>query len=792
MTRKGRKRVRTEEKKGSRESTDEQNGNTRALLMIFKKNAAWVIALIAFIIRLIPYRLKYPIGYDPYFHLAYLEYVSSHGWVNYFTYALGPRGILMDHFHPKGMWATPYIVYRILKPFGTSVYGAFKLTPPIFGALTVVAVYYGVKRLYGWKAAAWTSLFLTLSFGHIFRSMSNYYRGDNYALFWYSVVFLLFAYALKSEREKKKKLEFYLLAGTAAGLSSMFWSAYYIVLALPLLTALFVAAYSLIGENRTYDAAMMALSTGLGAILASLLGRIAGFGMLWSENWQGEQVIKLTGIPPGPLNDAYLALHLLLLLPGTLLIILAVRWAVRLPQEKRRVIAWGLGVLTALALIVTIWRYGSILNTLSVGLSPSGTSTATAEMNRPGWEDLKTAYYTLLFLAPLYTLAFRKRRVENAVSLSVVLPLTAMIFYWNRFLFIGSLGIAMAAGIGASETLEFLKNERKTAALVVIGLLTIGLAYQSINTTSHLSPIANDHWEKALTYLRDHSYDNDVVMTWWDHGDWVTYFAHRAPVAQGTPSELTAKFYLGEVPKETLLDYGVDYVTVSYDTMLKWDSLLSTAGYHGSGYVLIIMAPVQASGRTIVFSWGGYSAVVEVNNKNATWNVLVRAGGVSFVPEETWVEKGNETFMVNTYGKKAGNAYLYVNLNYGYAVLMDEKTFSTTFARLMFTNEYPKDYRLVYSDGGMVKIFRLIHPNVEVTWGDSGPILHIINATGDKLVIYGYSDSGKIVFQKTYNVTGITEFKLPQEVKGEVIRYTYMKGDLVLDRGVFRRAGGWD
>ena len=774
--------------KNEREETQTKIGKQRVQNFLIK-NTAWIIALTALLIRLIPYRLKYPIGYDPYFHLAYLEYISSHGWVNYFPYALGPRGILMNHFHPRGMWGTPYVIYHILKPLGTSVYGAFKLTPPIFGALTVVAIYYSVKKLYGWKTAAWTSIFLSLSFGHVFRSMANYYRGDNYALFWYSVVLLLFAYALKSG--KRQKMEFYLLAGTAAGLSALFWSSYYIVLALPLLTALFVAIYSLVGENRTYDAAMMALSTGLGALLASLLGRLAGFGMLWSESWQGKQVIELTGVPTGPLDDAYLALHLLLLLPGTLLIILAIRWALKLPEKRRKRIAWGLGGLAILMLGAAVWKYGPILDTLSVGLSSFGTSAATAEMNRPGWEDLKTAYYTLLLLVPLYAVAFRKRRVENAVSLSVIIPLTSMIFYWNRFLFFGSLGIAMAAGIGASETLEFLKDGKRTAALAVIGLLTVGLAYQSIDTTAHLSPIANDHWEKALTYLRYHSYDNDVVMTWWDHGHWVTYFAHRGPVAQGTPSELTAKFYLGEVPEETLTDYGVDYITVSYDTMLKWGSLLSTAGYHGSGYVLIPMAAVQASGRTIVFSWKDYSAAVEVNDRNATWNVLVRAGETSFVPEETWVEKGNETFMVSTYGKKAGNAYLYINLNYGYAVLMDGKTFSTTFARLMFTSEYPPNYRLVYSDGGIVKIFRLVHPNVEVTWSN-GPILHITNATGDRLIIYGYSDSGKMVFQRTYNVTGITEFRIPPEVKGEVIRYTYMDRDRVLDRGVFRRSGGWD
>ncbi len=144
-------------------------------------------------IRLIPFRLKYLIGYDPYFHLAYIEYAAKHGWVNYFTLALGPWGFLMNHFHPKGMWLTPYAVHCLL---GISIPSAFKLTPVIFGVSTVLAIYFAIRKLYSQKAGFLSAFFLSVSFGHVFRSMADYYRGDNYALFWYSLSLLLVAYGV--------------------------------------------------------------------------------------------------------------------------------------------------------------------------------------------------------------------------------------------------------------------------------------------------------------------------------------------------------------------------------------------------------------------------------------------------------------------------------------------------------------------------------------------------------------------------------------------------------------------
>ncbi len=745
-----------------------------------------LITALAFIIRLIPYRLKYLIGYDPYFHLAYLQYVVKNGWVNYFPYALGPWGILINHFHPRGLWGFPYIVYLIGHPAGLSVEGAFKLTPAIVGSTTIFLTYVLLRRLYGSNEALMGSLILTLSFGNVFRSMADYYRGDNYALLFYTLTLLLIVEAFRS-RDLRRKGLYYAGASISMGFSSAFWSAYYIVLALPLLVSLGIALYSPL-EDRKIDALGIALASGFGAVIASALGRVFGFGMFWVYNWQGKKLMALTGIPAGPLEDAYLSLHLILV---SLLVAAILIWTwlgERIPERNREKAVVLATVLTALVLLLVPLKYGGFIKVAAAGLGSFGGPTV-AEMSRSGFWDLRMAYSAFLILPPLFLLRFLRPRAKDILVLWVVAPLLFMPLYWTRFLFIGSFGVAVAGSVGASELLRRLKGGdwKKLAALTLAGLFLFS-GYQCVEETLKIRPIVNDHWANALTYLRGVSNENDIVLTWWDHGHWVTYFSHRAAVAQGTPSQLVARYYLGNVSMKELLELGVDYVTVSYDTMMKWGSVVETSGLKGK-YVLIPLFPAGTSGAAVVFSSGPYRVLF--GRVNGSWAAVVYAGSQAFIPELLWVEKGKEVVKVVPPGRRAGNSYLYVNLNFGYAVLMDGKTYSTPFARLMFTSDYPEDYRLVYSDGGMVKIFRLVHPNVALK-REGGDVLVFENATGNRLRVYGYTDSGRRVFFREYNVSNLGEFEIPADVKGAVIRYTYLRGSEILDRGIFRRYGGWN
>jgi len=187
---------------------------------------------------------------------------------------------------------------------------------------------------------------------------------------------------------------------------------------------------------------------------------------------------------------------------------------------------------------------------------------------------------------------------------------------------------------------------------------------------------------------------------------------------------------------------------------------------------------------TLLFERNGYRIIAQPGEK---WQVIININGQTFSPKEAFLEYKGTITALPLRREKIGNAYVYMNLNYGYAVLMSEKTFNTTLAKLMFSNEYPPDYQLVYSDGGYIKIFHFIHPNVAIKQTENEIIFRFENATGTGLGVFGYLENGTLVFKKWYSVKGKKEFILPKELNGSVVvRYTYLKKRTVLDRGIFR------
>ncbi|NJE11152.1 STT3 domain-containing protein [Thermococcus sp. MAR1] len=761
-------------------------------LIMKPKYTLLILVILASAIRLLPMRFRYLLGYDPYFHLAYIRYALTHGWVNFFPYAIGPWGFQIYNSHPLGLWMAPAFVYRILKPFGVSLYTAFRLTPVIFGVLTVVFLYLTILRLYGRREAFLSAFFLAVLFGHVFRSMAGYYRGDNYMLFWYSVALSGIALALtwKPRKWKYERLAFYLIPAFASGLSAMFWQAYYPIFAFLLANAILlgVGAFLLQSEEYLIDSLALTTSTALGAVIANSLGGTFGYGMVGYNRGMGKKLAEELGLNFGWIKDVFLLVYLKYVIPLAVLTILLLLVVSRfLKGKKERLIIVGIGFVLFLWLTVTY--YGRI-SELLLRLFPEA---PIVETQRTAFKDWWEAYGVVGLTLPLFALRFFPSRVKagDFLLLGTLLVQVPMVILWTRFLFIGSISIALSAGIGLVALYEVLRprlSPRKSSALALSGLLIlIPLAgtYQGFQATLGVEPLTNEYWEEALTYLQKSSHMNDVVLTWWDQGHWVTYFAGRAPVAQGSANGWVAKYYLGFVSNESLMKLGVDYIIASYDTVMKFGAVLETAGASPTEYAMLPMPLVSSAGGMLLFSAGEYSIMAVP--KGDHWSVQVNVGGAVVTPQKVFVEREKSLKSVPLTGKPNANAYVYINLNYGYAVLMNGKAFNTPLSRLMFTDEYPSRYKLIYSDGGYIKIFHFEHPNVFVTAENGSVVLRFTNATGTGIGIYGYLDNGTLVFKKWYGVKGKDKFTLPGDLNGSaVIRYTYVQKKTVLDRGVFR------
>ncbi|NJE12827.1 STT3 domain-containing protein [Thermococcus sp. LS2] len=762
------------------------------------KIALPLITLIAVVFRVIPLRYKYLFGYDPYFHLAYIEESLKAGeWINFLTIAGGPWGFLIKNFHPLGLWMVPADVYKILKIFGVSLYDAFRITPVIFGVLTIVFFYLAMLNFYGKREAFFSALFLSIMFGHVFRSMANYYRGDNYMLFWYSVALFGVSLAIKYaniEGWRYKRFAFYLIPTFASGLAAIFWQAYYPIFVFLLGNAVLLAfgAFILGKDKYLLDSAVLTLSTAFGALLANYLGGYFGYGMLGGNRWLAKKTAENLGIELGAIKDVYLAVHLKYLVPLALAGIFALFSLSRIVKEKKQR-ALIVIILSIIGVFVLFMRFEA-LKELSSGFGILREAPI-LETQHSTFSDLWAAYNILVFLCPLFVLRFIPKRVKlsDFVLLGVIAPSLYMLYTWTRFLFIGSLAIAAMAGLGLISLhdnlypiLKSKLDDRKVLALslsllVVVPIISAGLGFERVYAEK---PLINDHWVQALTWLKDNSNENDVVLAWWDYGHWVTYYARRSPIAQGGPSKWVALYYLGKVNANQLMARGVDYVIVSYDTAIKFGAILDTANVLKEGHFLMILPLVSKVGA-LIFQQGQYTITARPGKE---WSILINTGTAVFSPKEAFLEYRGSITKLNTTAKNTADAYVYLNLNYGYAVLMSEKTFNTTLAKLMFTNEYSGDYQLVYSDGGYIKVFKFKHPNVAVEQTENEIIFKFENAIGTGLGVFGYLENGTKVFEKWYPVKGKTEFILPKDqVNGTVIRYAYAEGKKIVDRGVFRK-----
>ncbi len=746
-----------------------------------------LLTLLAAVIRLIPMRFKYLLGYDPYFHLAYIRYALTHGWVNFFPYAHGPWGAQIKLFHPLGLWMAPAYVYKLISVFGVSIYNAFRITPVIFGVLTVVLVYLAVFRTHDKREAFLAAFLLAVSFGHVFRSMAGYYRGDNYMLFWYAVGLAAMASALTCRCNRYLRFSLYLIPGLAAGLAAAFWQAYYPIFAIFLSNSLLLAlgAFLLEKDERILDGLTISLSLIPGVFLANWIGGRLGYGMTGETRWFGKNLAKELGVHFGTLKDVFLIVFLRYALILSVLAILALILIARFTKDRR--IRWTVALIGVIAALFLAFRYYGIIGDALHRLFPVAPIGETQRTNWPNWWE---AYGISGVLFPLFFLRFRRPTVSDFLLLGTAVVLIPMALIWTRFLFMGSLAVAILAGIGLVDAFDFFSGKmavpwkRVTLAVLLLILLPSVSAYQGFSSTLAVHPFVDDHWADALTYLGEHSSINDVVLTWWDQGHWVTYFSNRAPVAQGGPNIWVAKYYLGLIPSKNLMSAGIDYVIVSYDTLTKFGAVMDTAGVNQSDYALVILHLDSSYGGVFVFSSGPYSLMAAPGK---TWDVKVSLRGQVVIPAGVFVESGKTLARVELSSRPTAPVYVYISLNYGYAVIMNRNAFDTALAKLMFTNEYPDYYKLLYSDGGLVKIFRFVHPNVIVTSENNSVVLKFVNATGTGVGIYGYLDNGTLVFKKWFNVKDKNEFILPGNLNGSaVVRYVYTRKKTVLDRGVFR------
>ncbi|MBR9678122.1 MAG: hypothetical protein GOU97_02420, partial [Nanoarchaeota archaeon] len=164
-------------------------------------------------------------GNDPYFHLAVIKDAITKGEIDFtpeFSFFEEERPL----FEPDGLYLATIIPHQILfKHLGLSIVQSFKIIPILFGITALTFFFLITRKVFGKKTALFSTLILSISVAHVYRSMAGHYRGDNFFLTITLASIYLFFLAL-DQKNTKKSILLYTISGILGGLNYFFWNGY--------------------------------------------------------------------------------------------------------------------------------------------------------------------------------------------------------------------------------------------------------------------------------------------------------------------------------------------------------------------------------------------------------------------------------------------------------------------------------------------------------------------------------------------------------------------------------------
>lgn len=173
--------------------------------------------------------------------------------------------------------------------------------------------------------------------------------------------------------------------------------------------------------------------------------------------------------------------------------------------------------------------------------------------------DIVVRYH--FFLIPLavgIVIALLKRRDRDLLCLSWFMGLLILSLFAERILISAIPAVCILCGLGLAFLFKPWSSRpvfRYPQAFVAVGLvyvLLISSFLGAYNLGTHRMMAPDENWQSALTFLREETAEDAVVISWWDYGYWILALGQRRPVVDNG--------FHGWC-EERLRDIGLAYVT---------------------------------------------------------------------------------------------------------------------------------------------------------------------------------------------------------------------------------------
>ena len=629
-----------------------------------------IIFIIAFSIRLLPIRWGMSLSeFDPFFQYRFTEHIIKKGFLSWWPwydpnrwYPLGTSIDIATKAFP-GLPLTAATLYTIVSFLGISI--SLKdfciIFPPVFGALTCIALYFLGKEISGKTVGLLSAFILALSPTHITRTSLGFFDDETVGLFSIIVLFTFYLRAIDDKRPIKSSLMYGILSGLTLGYLCASWGASYYPIGLITLFSLVLLLLRRFNERLllTYS-----LIFGIGLFIA-------------------------VHVPK--LSLAYLTTWPILIVTGTFLLLCLNEVIRRTRTTKWKIIYFTVFIALIVAGFASLYFLGymrgiagkfiSVINPVARENAPIIMSVQ--EHRLTSWSSLYYEYGIALVLAPIGFFFAAGNLTKKNIFL-ILFGITALYFSCSmvRLLVLSTPAIGLLAGVGTVGVLRpfimFLKGRRilptrkgyvgligKEFGAVPIFLCFILLmanfafpfpkvynhAYSPTTLLSGSMPVKPPEpiteWIDALTWIRTNLPPDAVIFSWWDYGYWITVEGNCTSVADNATFNTTQIAIIGRIfmenttnALELLKTYmkKPGYILV----FLTVDTRLSQLGY-----------PLYGWGDEGKWQWMLRIAEGEFNlnwDENNFYNFtradeLSRQRGTYRIWDEAWLARGQEALI---------------------------------------------------------------------------------------------------------------------------------------------------
>ena len=510
-------------------------------------------------------------GNDPWYFMRLVENTLHHF----------PHHIQFDPFlryHPPGapMGLAPlfqqslaFIIWVIglgdpfstLGQHGIEVIGAWY--PAVLGALTVFPVYFIGKELWNRSAGLLSAALIAILPGQFLaRSLLGFTDHHAMETLFSTIAMLFFILAIKSAREKE--ITFY-------SIRKKDWNSLRKPVIYSSLAGISIGSYFLAWRGAPLFIFILLIYALVQHVADHLRGKDTDYLCIVS---MPVFIIPLAMIAP-TFSFLFLPeLHVISLLLGIIVFLFLTALSSFMIRAKIKRYWYPLAI-SAIGIISFILLkvfdpslYSALTGALPRIFPSSKLALTIAEVQPMGWNDIWNGFTTTFFLA-FAALAWigynisRKWRPEEILIVVWSVVIFFSCFGQSRFAAYYAVNVAILCGFLSWRIVEFVAFRREIKKsrekflradiiftfIVILFVVFYPPLNESISTATLGIGGPPDDWYEALSWMRENTPDTGVdyyalypedytypksaysVMSWWDYGYWITYIAHRIPVA---------------------------------------------------------------------------------------------------------------------------------------------------------------------------------------------------------------------------------------------------------------------